>query len=631
MCKCHGPSRRDLLMSGAALASAPIVSGLSAWPARAQSPATRDIATSTAQIDAYMGAPVEMATAPNGAITRKRLLDGIPEVAWTEPTIEEPAEGVWVFGGYGLAPMAAIDTDEGLICFDTGDTKHDGELMFEALRTVSDKPVKAIIYGHSHTCYGAGVLTEGNDDIPIIGHPDLNDVVQRSAGGAPAYFAEIGPYLTARLVIQFNTFMPKEGPDAWVVPTNLEVDEGAFLPVNTPVEDGQEMDVLGVRMQFFTKYGSDDKVHTTVWLPDRKILLTTMLWSSPPQLYSLRGDVFRDPREWIAGLKQNRDLQPEVLISAACRPVVGTETIQKTLEGYLDGASFVLDQSLRGILGGKGPNELRHLVTFPAYLNEIPNNLQNYGEISSYTPAIHYQCVGWYDNDAANLKPVAPWDEAERIVPLMGGREAVLAAAAEAMEKKEYAWAAQLVNYLYRLDPEDADVRQAKADALRQMAYVSTGANDRAHLMSQALALEGKVTLPRVIPPAPEVIAATPVTYVDYFRVRINPELSGDTEAMIRFDFADGSSAGLHIRRAIAEFVAAPEDHYREPDVTLEMSGETWAKIFVSAETPETLIAAGEITVSGNAAEAARLIDLFDRYVPEQAVVVPPAALFHNH
>ena len=66
-----------------------------------------------------------------------------------------------------------------------------------------------------------------------------------------------------------------------------------------------------------------------------------------------------------------------------------------------------------------------------------------------------------------------------------------------AMEKKEYSWAAQLVNYLYRLDPTDEEVRQRKAEALRQMAYVSTGANNRAHLISQALTLEGKVTLPR--------------------------------------------------------------------------------------------------------------------------------------
>lgn len=620
------PNRRDVLVSGAALAAMPAMgTALFSSPARAQTLSAK-FANSTAQIDAYMGAPVELATAPNGAITNKRLLDGIDKVAWLEPTIETPAEGIWTFGGYALAPMTVIDTDEGMIAFDTGDTKHDGELMFEALRTVTDKPVKAIIYGHSHTCYGAGVLAEGRDDVMVIGHPDLNDVVAVNAGGAPAYYPEIGPYLTGRMLIQFNAYMPDSGPDAYVVPTNLSTPETAFIPVNTPVEDEQEMTVLGVRMQFFTRYGSDDKVHTTVWLPDRKVLLTTMLWSGPPQLYSLRGDVFRDPREWIYGLKHNRDLEPEVLISAGTRAVVGKDEVRRVLEGYLDGASFVLDQTLRGILGGKGPDELRHLVRFPDYLNEIPQNLQSYGEISTYPPAIHYQCVGWYDNDAATLKKIAPDDEAERIVPLMGGRDKVLEAARDAMERKEFAWAAQLVNYLYRLDPQDAEVRQAKADALRQMAYVSTGANDRAHLMSQALALEGKVTLARLIPPVPEAIAAAPATHVDYFRVRLDPEKSGDTDRFLRFDFADGSSAGLHIRRAVAEFVADPDAHYREPDVTLAMSAETWAKLYVSQAATEELIAAGEIKVTGDTAEAARLIDLFDRYMPERSVVVPPYA-----
>jgi alkyl sulfatase BDS1-like metallo-beta-lactamase superfamily hydrolase len=621
------PNRREVILSGAAITAVPAFGGLAlSDPAFAQAASAAGQASSTSQISAYMGAPVEMAKAPNGAITRKKLLDGIGEVAWTEPTIEQPAKGIWTFGGYGLAPMSIIDTDEGLIAFDTGDTKHDGELMFDALRTVSDKPVKAIIYGHSHTCFGAGVLAEGNEDITVIGHPNLNAVVEQNAAGAPAYYPEIGPYLTGRMLIQFNTYMPNEGPDAYVVPTNLTTPESAFLPVNKPVEDGEEMSVLGVKMQFFTKYGSDDKVHTTVWLPERKILFTTMLWSSPPQLYSLRGDVFRDPREWIAGLKLNRDLQPEVLISAGARPVVGKDNVNNVLEGYLDGASFVLDQTLRGILGGKGPNELRHLVSFPEYLSEVPNNLQNYGEISTYSPAIHYQCVGWYDNDAANLKPISPDDEAQRIVPLMGGRDKVLAAATDALNNKEYAWAAQVVNYLYRLDPQDEEVRNVKAEALRQMAYVSTGANDRAHLMSQALALEGKVTIPRLIPPPPEAIAASPTTFLDYFRVRIDPEKSGETDKVLRFDFADGSSAGLHVRRAVAEFVASPDDHYREPDVSLAMSGDTWAKLYVSQATPAELIANGEIKITGDADEAARLMDLFDRYIPEKAVVVPPAA-----
>jgi alkyl sulfatase BDS1-like metallo-beta-lactamase superfamily hydrolase len=590
------------------------------------------IPTTAAELNPYMGAPVTLGKAANGAIANKEILDGLEKVAWLKPTIEKPVEGVWVLGGYGIGAMAIIDTDEGLIAFDTGDTKHDGELMLEGIRTFSQKPVKAIIYGHSHTTLGAGVIAEGNKDVKVIGHPGLNAVVEQNlkAGGAPAYFPEIGPYLTARALIQFNAYMPREGPDAWVVPFTLAAPESAFIPVNTPVQDRQEMTVLGVRMQFFTKYGSDDKVHTTVWLPDRKIVFTTFLWSGPPQLYSLRGDVFRDPREWITGLKLTRDLEPEVLISAVARPVVGKEKVRQTLEGYMDGASFVLDQSLRGILGGKGPNELRHLVRFPKYLDEIPNNLQNYGEISSYSPAIYYQSVGWYDNDAANLKPIAPDDEARRIVPLMGGRTKVLAAATAALSKKEYAWAAQLVNYLYRLDPQDKEVRKIKAEALRQMAYVSTGGNDRAHLMSQALALEGKVTLPRLIPPAPAVISASPTTFVDYFRVRIDPSKSGDTDKFVRFDFANSTSAGLHIRRAVAEFVAAPDKYLRKPDVTLTMAGEIWAKLYMSQVTPDDLIKSGDLKVTGDPAEAARLINLFDRYSPEKSVVVPPAAWDHD-
>jgi len=588
----------------------------------------------SAEVNPYMGAPVALGNAPNGAIANQKLLDGIDKVSWPEPTIEQPVEGIWVFGGYGLAPISVIDTDEGLILFDTGDTKHDGELLLEALRTVSDKPVKAIIYGHSHTCMGAGVLAEGNEDVMIIGHPGLNAVVEQNAkaAGAPAYFQELGPYLTARMLIQFNAFMPSEGPDAWVVPTNLTSAETAFLPVNTPVEDEQVMTVLGEKMQFFTKYGSDDKVHTTVWLPDRKIVFTSLLWSGPPQLYSLRGDVFRDPREWIAGLKLTRDLEPEVLISAAARPVVGKEEVRERLEGYLDGASFVLDQTLRGILGGKGPDELRHLVRLPDYLDEVPNNLQNYGEVSSYPPAIFYQAVGWYDNDAGRLKPIHPLEEAGRIVPLMGGRDAVLAAAAAAMEKKEFAWAAQLINYLYTLDPEDEAVRGLKAEALRQMAYVSTGANDRAHLMSQALALEGKVTLPRLVPPAAETIAAFPSTFVDYFRVRIDPAKSGETDTMLRFDFGDGNSAGLHVRRAVAEFIDDPDAYGREPDIVLKLSADTWAKLYLSEATLDDLIESGDLEVAaGDAAVAARVLDAFDRYDPSKAVVVPPTTLVQDH
>lgn len=585
------------------------------------------------EADPYMGAPVTMTKAPNGAITNKKLLDRIGDFSWLKPTIENPAKGIWVFGGYALAPMSIIEADDGLIAFDTGDTKHDGERMLEAIRTVTKKPFKVIIYGHSHPVAGAGVLADGNADVIVIGHPNLNAVVEQNmvAGGAPAFYPEVGPYLTARALTQFNTYMPSEGPDAYVVPTNLTKIDFAFLPVNRPVQDGEEMTLLGIKLKFFTKYGSDDKVHTTVWLPGRKICFTTLLWNAPPQLYTLRGDVFRDPREWIAGLKFTRDLNPEVLISSASRPVVGAKKVRETLEQYLDGVSFVLDQTLRGILGGMGPDELRHFVKFPRYLDDAPPNLQSYGEISTYPPAIYYQAVGWYDNDAANLKPLAPADEAYRLVPLMGGREKVLDAARAALGKKEYAWAAKLANQLYLIDNQDKDARQLKADALRRMANVSTGANDRAHLMSQALALEGKTTIARLVPPSPDSIMAAPSRFVDYFRVRIDPARSDTTNKVIRFEFSDGTKAGLHVRRAVVEFIPEPDTYQYKPDVTLAMTGETWAKLYLSHATPEDLIKSGALNVEGDPAEAARLINLFDRYRADKSVVIPPAFLEHAH
>lgn len=577
----------------------------------------------------YMGGPAELVTAPNGAIVNKEVLEQLPKTAWTSgPEIENPVEGVYVLGGYLISACIVVEADEGLIVFDTGDTKEDGEKLLKAIRTFSQKPIKAIVYGHTHYVFGAGVMAEGNEDVMVIGHPELNDIVQRnlSSGGAPAYFPEVSPYVTARALQQFNYFLPDEGPDAWFSPTNLNLGEVAFLPVNRAPKDGEAFEILGIKMQFFTKYGTDDKGHTSVWLPDRKIMIQNALWSTPPNMYSIRGDLFRDAREWAELVKLVRDLEPEALIGYAHRPIVGKEKIRGTLNAYLDGIAFTLDQSLRHILGGYGPDDLRHMIKMPDYLAEDPHNFESYGELSFQTPAIYYHTVGWYNGDAATIFRPSPQEEAERIIQLMGGRDKVMQAAQAAYDKKEYAWSAQLVNYLYKLDQQDKEVRLFKAKVLRKLAYLSTGANARSHLLTQALALEGKIVVPRIIPPQPQAIAAAPAVTVDYFRVRLDPEKSGDTDKVILFDFGrDHKTVGLHIRRAVAEFLDNPDEHYKPADVILSLSGETWAKLALSEATVQQLVDNKEITMTrGTAKEADKLINLFDKYRPEKAVLVAP-------
>jgi hypothetical protein len=97
-----------------------------------------DATETTMESNSYMGAPVTLVKAPN-SIVNKKVFDGIDNVTWINPTIEKPAAGVWVFGGYQVAPIAVINACERLIAFDTGDTKHDGEALSKAIRTISKR------------------------------------------------------------------------------------------------------------------------------------------------------------------------------------------------------------------------------------------------------------------------------------------------------------------------------------------------------------------------------------------------------------------------------------------------------------------------------------------------------------
>jgi len=432
--------------------------------------------------------------------------------------------------------------------------------------------------------------------------------------------------MTARVLVQFNNFMPTEGPDA-ALSGKLEVGKPvAFLPANKTVQDGEELDVLGVKLQFFTKYTSDD-FNLTVWLPEKKTVLNNFFWPGTPNLYTLRGGVYRDPLIWRDGLKVIRDLQPEILLSTHTRAVVGKDEVMRRLTGYMDQISLTYDQTLRGILGGLTLGDLRHVVYIPPHLEEIPENAQSYGETVHFPEAIYQYVIGWFDGDVTQLFKVAPKDEAQRLVELMGGLDKVFQAAKAALEAKEYAWGAQLVQYIYLLDPVDRAVRQLKADLLRQMAYRSTGSIARAFLMSEALALEGKVTIPRLIPPSPGIIAQSPNTFVDFFRVRIDPKKAQDTDVVIEFVFTDkgNQAVALHARRGVAEYVPVPAEYYRESDYVMALDSESWASLYLSSVDLKGMLAAGKVKLNkGDPEKVLGIFDLFDKFVPARNYKIPP-------
>jgi alkyl sulfatase BDS1-like metallo-beta-lactamase superfamily hydrolase len=427
-------------------------------------------------------------------------------------------------------------------------------------------------------------------------------------------FHELAPLYQARAAEQLSNFLPDTGPDAIIGP-RIEFKASGFVPVNRAVADGEELEVDGVRMQAFTEFWSDEDACLTLYLPDHGAVLNNLFWPFMPNLYPLRGDAFRDPRTWRDGIRLIRDLEPRALHNVPGLPMQGAAVITDALSNYMDGMSFIFDQTLRGMLKGLGPDELRTFVQLPDHLRTFPQLSEIYGEVPFYPPRIYGEAMGWFDRDAANIFPPSPEFEAARIVEGFGGRAAVIAAVTDAIENQEYAWAARLVNYLYRLDPTDTQARTLKAQALREMGRRALGSIPRSFLIGQARALEGEVDIPTVVIPAAEELArGDAAAIVDNFRVFIDPDRSGDIDTMLSLRFTDSDDAtyALIVRRGVCEFVADPATSPRQPDLECSLTRLAWARLYTGEASARDLVAAGDIEAAENADAVVELLEAFD-------------------
>jgi alkyl sulfatase BDS1-like metallo-beta-lactamase superfamily hydrolase len=574
----------------------------------------------------YMGwEKVNIITEPNGAITTQNAIETARGAHYTEPSIREVAKNVWVVGGYFKFNPTVIVTKDGLIVIDTGDSGDEGEKLLEVIRkNISDKPIKTIIYTHSHYALGTGKLVSDPKTAVIIGHPKLNETIASNAraGGAPSSIPELGPVLTARAAVQFAMVLPDSGQDA-NLSKRISLNAPAFLPVNKPVKNKEIIKIGEQTIQFFSDYISDD-YSLTMWLPEQKVAVNNFMWDGIPNLYTLRGSTFRDPREWLGGLKVIRNLNPEHLINSHGKSISGGSECMEAITNYTDRIALVYDQSIRGILHGLGPDALKYFVYTPKHLSTPAYAGEVYGEVNWFPQAIFQYQMGWYDRNPSNLHKLPPSEEARRLVQLMGGKTKVMEAARESFSKNEFAWAAQLVNYLFVLDHNDKDVRQMLADVYRKLGQLSNSTNGRNFFLAEALALEGKVTIPSVIPPRPQVVENDPAFYVDLYRVRVDPKKAENVDKVIVFNFSGTGKVGLHVRKGVVEFLPDPAKYNRASDFELTIDAKTWSGLYLNALTLDEAAKGGGLTVTkGSLEDLKAVMDLFDKFDPARNSAVP--------
>jgi alkyl sulfatase BDS1-like metallo-beta-lactamase superfamily hydrolase len=551
-----------------------------------------------------------------------------PELAehthlYSPPRVHRIGERVACAVGWSLANITMIEGDDGIVIVDTGIDRRQGDEVLAELRRLTSKPVAAIILTHHHADHVQGTssfvdpLRAEAGAVPIYAHASLMDEYTQEN-------VLIGPIMNARAIPMYNLALDgadTEGMNAGIGPLFTTGQTGFLRPTHT-FEDELELTVAGIRMQML-HVPSEAESELCIWLPDDRVLLSAEVVQDHtcPNLYTPRGAKYRDPKQWYQSIdlmRQWRDAEHMVLQHGP--PVPGGDEVARVLRDYRDGIQYQHDQTLRLANEGLAKDEIAQRVRLPSHLEEwSPWMRPFYGSVAHNVPAIYNGYLGWFDGDPVALDPTPRRDYAERLVALIGGRDAVMDAASEALDQGDPQFAAELTSYLIRIDPDDRGARSRKATAFRRLGYAQINPTWRGFYLTAAGYLDG--TLAEVLDGAHELAGAyrnsgdllgeLPArAIVEQLPVRLRAETTVTMELSVGLDFTDvDEQFTVEIRRGVAEIRSGAE-----PTGTADLRGprRVLGPALLGPGSSAARLAVDELEVGGSLDAAERFLDAFD-------------------
>jgi alkyl sulfatase BDS1-like metallo-beta-lactamase superfamily hydrolase len=527
--------------------------------------------------------------------------------------VYEVTDGVHQAVGFGIANSIMVEGDECVFIVDVmGSMETAAEVRAEFAK-ITDKPIEALIYTHNHADHVMGGLAFVPDgQVAVYAHETTNDYINRFAN-------VLRPILRARSSRMFGSYLRGEGPDGmenvglgpFVETLDPDMTLGLIRP-NKTFSDVLHAEICGVKVEL-THAPGETNDQLFVWLPERRVLLPgDNVYKAFPNLYSIRGTLYRDVLAWAKSIDKMRALRPEHLVPSHTRAISGEDEIYETLTAYRDAIQFVHDQTIQGINRGLTPDELVETVKLPPHLAEHPYLQEYYGKVEWSVRGVFNGYLGWFDGDAATLEPVNPDERAAGMASLAGGAEGLLRASREALEQGKHEWAAELATNLMRLDPSSTDAKQIKADALRSLGRRQVNANARNYYLTQALELEGEIEIKDQMKPANAVsfVSTVPIgRFVAAMPANLLYEKSAHKEMRVGFRFPDVDEGyGIEIRRGVAEF---KEGFPETPDLIITADSTVWRELVLGLRSPVKAFASGDVKFTGSALDLVGFLRLF--------------------
>ena len=368
------------------------------------------------------------------------------------------AEGIHIVSTQGNGVV--IETGSGLVIVDAGPGGRITERMITDARSLSDLPLRAIVYSHGHVGYNAGVR-QWRDHERQRGNAGPVTIGQANVPARLARYRETRDFQVLQNLHQF----PRGNRASMEIALDIEDPAETFDEVFVLDDATRPIEVRAAPSE------TDDSI--CLWLPEQRVLYggPAVIPGFPNIGTPLRTQ--RLTRRWIDTLDMMIALDAELLIPEFGDVVVGSDAVRSRLSTTADALRWLEAEVISRLNRGMTDVEIIHDLPDPGPVFDHPHLAPSYGSPDYVIRDLVREQSGWWmSRNPTDLHPAHPDAAAEAVLRAVDP-EAVVAAARAHFDDGEYQLALHVIDLVALAPGDDETVvaaRTLKAECCEKLA-----------------------------------------------------------------------------------------------------------------------------------------------------------------
>lgn len=363
-----------------------------------------------------------------------------------------------IYRASGVANSYLINTKQGNVLFDTGLATQAAKHK-RLLQEAAPGEVTHIILSHSHADHiGATKFWRAE-------FPNAKIITHRKFEDGQRYLKDLETHFWNRNRLLY-TFMPETPP----------VEGSMFsyggLKADIVVDDHNEyrFELGGLEFVVMPTPGAEGEDNIVLWLPAQKALFSGdffgPLFPMMPNLFTLRGEKFRDPVDYVNSLNRVLALSPEIVLPSHFDPIQGADKISADISLMRDATDYVHQSTIDGMNNGRTLWQLMQEIELPEHLNVS----QGHGKVSWNVRAIwEYYSTWFHFESTTELYPVPIRTLYPELATLTGGGQTLVKLAQQKLVSSKPEQALHLVEIALSLDSNNTSALKVRLAALKVM------------------------------------------------------------------------------------------------------------------------------------------------------------------